>query len=79
MSYSRQSVSKQVGGDSVKPRPVQALFTSTAATAPVQASSDWQQYRMNLTVWKQFGASVFYGVTSILIVMVNKNVLTGYQ
>ena len=32
-----------------------------------------------IIMMKQVGASVFFGVTSILIVMVNKTVLTTYK
>ena len=32
-----------------------------------------------IMMMKQVGASVFFGVTSILIVMVNKTVLTSYK
>ena len=39
----------------------------------------WRKTKMEWKVWQQVGASVFYGVTSVLIVMVNKIVLTGYQ
>lgn len=35
-----------------------------------------QRYKLMM---KQIGASVFFGITSIIIVMVNKTVLTTYQ